>query len=638
MLRKDIISRRDTELFGFGKKYKLDCTTGVLNILSNYWEFEFTEKGLSYLDDEDPNIRFDVEECDEVSDYIELVLRNAKKDSNILTKSTKIENDTDDDKWELAKKNKIDYFYEPEYISDIIENLSKNKRVGYNFFKSSLESIKLGLHTYNDIKIKNCLNRLKESIGKAINYIDSNVKLVEFDSEEMDAELFGFGKKYESELEFYKFDDYINIPDTVKFKHRPDKFYNIQKMVIQSTGESGPIGLLSGNSWVITDDLVELASDVLDERINEFKKHVNKTMRGKVKLRIVKPDSFIGDGKEISNLEKRNDGYYKAIASNINEVIRVLDSNDKLTRKRSHNTLLWMAKAFDDILSGFDSIRSFLNKNIKETTDKESIDLESITNVDTGLVDLCYTPVSYADIESFAAISGLVSNGFKKLTNVVNDITSRFTVYNPDYSKMTSSFIFSKDRRYQDVYNLLVGVPKGFNGYLTDVCKHLENNISYVNILDNELDGIITTLSTYINSAEYRESFIIDLTKTKSLETNATSLYNENKKIITESRDDSRPVGKLLKSANDIDIVVSSLKQLSKQIDMNQLDSIKFKMKQIDDLVSTMVNNKNNYSKNKLLEIARMIDATISLSNGVGTLLFIKSSVDTIILDIKELI
>lgn len=440
----------DTELFGFGKKFKLDCTTAVLNLISNYGEFEFIEKGLSYLEEEDSSIRFDIEECDEVSDYINLVLKHAKKDSILLSKSTKIDNDTDEDKWELAKKNKIDYFHEPEFILNTIESLNKGKKIGKEFFDYSLECIKMGLSTYEDKKIKDSLNNLKTSIDKAISYIDSNIKIVE--------------------------------------------------------------------------------------------------------------------------------------------------------------------------------------------DDKESIDLESITNVDTGLVDLCYTPVSYADIESFAAISGLVSNGFKKLTNVVNDITSRFTVSNPDYSKMTSSFIFSKDRRYQDVYNLLVGVPKGFNGYLTDVCKHLENNISYVNILDNELDGIITILSTYINSAEYRESFIIDLTKTKSLETNATSLYNENKKIITESRDDSRPVGKLLKSANDIDTVVNSLKQLSKQIDMNQLDSIKFKMKQIDDLVSTMVNNKNNYSKNKLLEIARMIDATISLSNGVGTLLFIKSSVDTIILDIKELI
>lgn len=440
----------DLELFGFGKKFKLDCTTAVLNLISNYEEFEFIEKGLSYLEEEDSSIRFDIEECDEVSDYINLVLKHAKKDSNLLSKNTKIDNDTYEDKWELAKKNKIDYFHEPKFIINAIESLNKGKKIGKEFFDYSLECIKMGLSTYEDKKIKDSLNNLKTSIDKAINYIDNNIKIIE--------------------------------------------------------------------------------------------------------------------------------------------------------------------------------------------DDKESIDLESITNVDTGLVDLCYTPVSYADIESFATISGLVSNGFKKLTNVVNDITSRFTVSNPDYSKMTSSFIFSKDRRYQDIYNLLVGVPKGFNGYLTDICKHLENNISYVNILDNELDGIITILSTYINSAEYRESFIIDLTKTKSLETNATSLYNENKKIITESRDDSRPVGKLLKSANDIDTVVNSLKQLSKQIDMNQLDSIKFKMKQIDDLVSTMVNNKNNYSKNKLLEIARMIDATISLSNGVGTLLFIKSSVDTIILDIKELI
>lgn len=576
MLRKDIINRRDsndTEGYESGLKSNLKYTQfhDYMDNTYDEWKWFFNNLDGKIVDDE----------------YVG-ILKSKYIDTKTIVDSMLADTVT-------PRVVEIDESVLPNNIESTLSRME-------TYYLRNKEAIN-ELNISDDLKDElygwnNDLYTLVVEVKKGI-----NSSILNNDNEGYDTELFGFGKKYESDLNYVKMDQYL----------KGSMYFEATWEVIHS----------ANGGFKNTDSTYK---DMV-EKIKIIKDNIA-VGTAKRSMRVITPDTHIIDDSKHNKIMKHIEDTY----SKNKEYISKITGDDK----RKNN----LAKFNSEMYQCLKKIREVLRKGIREvkSTDKESIDLESITNVDTGLVDLCYTPVSYADIESFAAISGLVSNGFKKLTNVINDITSRFTVSNPDYSKMTSSFIFYKDRRYQDVYNLLVGVPKGFNGYLTDVCKHLENNISYVNILDNELDGIITILSTYINSAEYRESFIIDLTKTKSLETNATSLYNENKKIITESKDDSRPVGKLLKSANDIDTIVNSLKQLSKQIDMNQLDSIKFKMKQIDDLVSTMVNNKNNYSKNKLLEIARMIDATISLSNGVGTLLFIKSSVDTIILDIKELI
>ena len=97
-------------------------------------------------------------------------------------------------------------------------------------------------------------------------------------------------------------------------------------------------------------------------------------------------------------------------------------------------------------------------------------------------------------------------------------------------------FIFTdKNKKFQDVYNTLVGVPAGYTGYVFDVSEYVIANLHYINTLDKELDNTINILSMYINSADYRESFILDLTTLKAIESIAKHLFESNRKYIINS-------------------------------------------------------------------------------------------------------
>lgn len=192
-----------------------------------------------------------------------------------------------------------------------------------------------------------------------------------------DNELFGFGKKYESKLEFYKFDDYIKIDKDTKFKFRPDKHYNMFTILQFSSNDSGPIGHLSTSYLTIDDDDVDLASDTLDERIDIFKKQVGNMMSKKTSIRVIKPDSFIGSLKDINNLDKRDDRLLNQVINGLLDLMNAMDRNTKFTSARSEKNIRWMITAYKHMVDGFSLIRKFLNNNINEVSknDKESYDL-----------------------------------------------------------------------------------------------------------------------------------------------------------------------------------------------------------------------------------------------------------------------
>lgn len=192
-----------------------------------------------------------------------------------------------------------------------------------------------------------------------------------------DVELFGFGKKYESKLEFYKFDDYVKIDKDIKFKFKPDKHYDVWKILQWSSGDTGAVGYLSTSSFTIDDDDVNLAADVLEERINIIKKQVNSMMSKKVSIRDVKPDSFIGNSKDIDNLNKLDVRLLNQVIDGLVDLLKVMDNNSRFTSARSEGNLKYMIAAFKDLAGGFGYIRKFLNSNINEVSkdDKESYDL-----------------------------------------------------------------------------------------------------------------------------------------------------------------------------------------------------------------------------------------------------------------------
>ncbi len=437
-----------------------------------------------------------------------------------------------------------------------------------------------------------------DSEGYARDFIDALKKELGQDSE-----LFGFGgTKYQSDIHYTAMEQFLV----------GSSYY---EALWETFGKKSPV---KDMDFAYTDLLKKI--DVIKNNIS--------VGTAKVKMRVVKPESHIVDDAKHNKIMKFLDDTYEKNK-------QLIDTYDiRPDRKAKLQT-------FNKEMYGcLKKIRTILKNNIKPVKgkDKESMKLESYMDKETGVISMVSTPVSYADVESFTAISGVVSNGFKKISEVVSSVSELFSVSNTDYSKLTSNFIFSKDKKYQDVYNMLVGVPAGYNGYLLDACKHIKENISFLDRLDGELTAIIDILTLHINSAEYRESFAMDMTRVKQLEASTTVLYTKNKEFFTNSRDDSKSIGKLIRSANEVDMVVNMLKEITKEIDVDKLEPLKRKMKEIDNCTAIMVVNKNLYSKNRLLELSRLIDGAISLSNAVGTLVYLKSVVDTIVLDIKAII
>lgn len=406
-----------------------------------------------------------------------------------------------------------------------------------------------------------------------------------------DNELFGFGQKYQSTLTYTKMDDYlkgsgfmeaawevlsVEIPDDKSIEVFLTKLDIIKKNYEVGVKPVAP-RVVSVDNHIINDKTHEKIMSDMADVYEANKKYIN--------------EKAIGDKK--TKLNQINDGYYNIL-------------------KRIRNTLR----------SGIKPV----------SKDKESYMVSGVIST------VVASPIEYMDAEGFNAISGLVANGFKKVSSIITEISDAFTVSTPDYSKLTKGFIFDKNKKFQDVYNTLVGVPAGYTGYVFDVSEYVVANLHYINTLDKELDNTINILSMYINSADYRESFILDLTTVKAIESIAKDLFESNRKYITNSTEDSKTIGKLIRSANEIDAIVDNLKEASKLLDLKTLESIKFKMKQIDNLVSTMIDNKNVYSKNKLLELAKLIDAIISLSNGVSTVVYLKNSSDIILEDIRVIL
>lgn len=414
------------------------------------------------------------------------------------------------------------------------------------------------------------------------------------DKESFDAELFGFGKKYESDLA------YTNIKQYLKGG------YWIENTFFAFLKRFSPL-----KDFDISYKSMQGYADILMDNLS--------IGTAKVRKRIVSPDSEIVDDEKFSKSMSKIEKQY------------VFNKECIDGYKLKPESIKKLHKLNDTLYHALKKIRTVLKAGIKEvkSNDKESFD--------DGVVSIVSSPFEYMDTEGFQAISGLVATGFKKVTAVISGITDNMTTTKPDYNDLVKGF-FSKDKRYQDVYTYLVPVPAGYNGYIKDVSLYVLNNINHINTLDSNVDNLINTLSTYINSAEYRESFAVDMSTSKAIETIASDLYKENRKYISESKEDSRAINKLLRSANELDDAVDYLKKADKILDLKQLESIKKKMKQVDNLVTVMIDNKNQYSKPKLLEIAKYIDAIISLSNAVGTVIYLKNSTDIILVDIKNIL
>ena len=308
-------------------------------------------------------------------------------------------------------------------------------------------------------------------------------------------------------------------------------------------------------------------------------------------------------------------------------------------------------KALNDLKNTVNMAIRYIDSNtkvIKESDiDKEEYDLtptvNTIATADIGCpiiaeditMDIPIKTVSHlaevADLEAFDTFRGLVMTGANKVSSALSRVKALFKTNDIAHTD-------DIDARFQDIANILIGVPAGLTGKLKDISSFISKYSSHVLVLSNDLDVAIEALSSYLNNATARESAIIDNTISRAIANNAKELYELNGKYLTPSRVDARTIGSLLYSINDIRDISKDLKDSRLYLTVANLNDIQDKINMIDDIIKNIINDKKDFSAVKIKEISLLIDNLISYTNGVGTLIYLKNSLDIILIDIEAVI
>lgn len=324
-----------------------------------------------------------------------------------------------------------------------------------------------------------------------------------------------------------------------------------------------------------------------------------------------------------------------ADTTNTEPTIEDVPNEDDLSEYKDESSRI---PSYDgELLGGADfdgSVDTPLIASIKEA------DIGKPTTPEEALTNMVSLPVNSADLESFAKIAGVAGLGYKKVSETFNGIKSMFTVVETgSYDNLAKGFIFtSKEKKFKDYYSYLIGVPMGLTGYLKDISGYVAGNAIEVDRLIVELDKGFDNIAKYVNSKDERETFVADVSYIKNIETKALDMLEKNKMFITKGTSDTRTIGSLLRNSDDVKVIIADLKATEKIVKLEKLDTIKRKINAIDELITTMVANKSTFSTIKIKEVSRLIDGLIGYTNGVATMVYLKNSLDIIMLDIKKLI
>lgn len=249
--------------------------------------------------------------------------------------------------------------------------------------------------------------------------------------------------------------------------------------------------------------------------------------------------------------------------------------------------------------------------------------------------------INTADLEGLAELSGLVATGIKAVKDNINKVMDSLTV--KEKTPHGSGFISEmrakrKDKKFNEYYNVEIGIPIGFTGKVSDAADTIKTNIKHINLLDTYIDKVTDRLSVLVNTDE-KESFASDKTLLNGITSNNSSLHKELINFIdVKSRVDVATLGSIFYNNNDIDRTLEIMKQVDKEVDYSKLEQIKAKLKYIDVLVSAMVSSETKYSKPIIQELGLTLDGISAYTNGIATLVYLKVSVNDILDSVNDVL
>lgn len=185
---KDITTSDKQKLKGLALK----ITPAAYNLYADTRDLcgEFLEKGISYLDDEDPTIPVHIDDVDTATTAINTLMKQNSKPVILGVDTTSYGETpfTYDSNKDLIKKMASTFEIKQATIISMGMILYKGKKIS-DGFKWYVDMANLGIKTYKDDKeIVKALTGFKSSIESAMKYLDSNITLVKVDNSKIDAE------------------------------------------------------------------------------------------------------------------------------------------------------------------------------------------------------------------------------------------------------------------------------------------------------------------------------------------------------------------------------------------------------------------------------------------------------------------
>lgn len=172
------------QFFGFGKKQNIKITNKAMNILDGLSDYEFMQKGLTYIGEEDSNIPVHINDIGDVIDHFENAFTGNRDVEVVIPLNFSISRDDidEDEAYMEIKKGKVTNFIRKYDLPDSAIEILKKKKKLTNYFSWDIDQLNSGLETYkDDKKIVNIVKELKSWLEKAQTYLEKNVSLTEED-------------------------------------------------------------------------------------------------------------------------------------------------------------------------------------------------------------------------------------------------------------------------------------------------------------------------------------------------------------------------------------------------------------------------------------------------------------------------
>jgi len=256
-----------------------------------------------------------------------------------------------------------------------------------------------------------------------------------------------------------------------------------------------------------------------------------------------------------------------------------------------------------------------------------------ILNTD-GKVDIASFHVGLCDTESIAVLKDIHKAGYNKAIAYLGDIKSLFMT-NDSPADKKGRVGFDRENPFSKYHSTVIGVPRGLQGTMIQIAVFVDSNSDLIDIMNDTLDENLLRLSLYVNSKEDRESSTNIKTYAREIDDVSTQVMDGIKLFITKGTKDTRTLGSLINNGAELDEVYRLMDKAGKSINIRNLEEITKKMSKIDSLVKVLTENEDELSKGKVSEIAETLDASNRLVVAVGSVVYLKNSLDIICDEIK---